>query len=98
MSKLLNLIEMSLQFLVCKVYTELLKTIQYKKISDVGIETLQIFFFFLKICKVYTELLKTIQYKKISDVGIETLQIIFKFNGLPIMLKTLKPVYIKDTN
>ena len=65
MSKLLNLIEMSLQFLVCKVYTELLKTIQYKKISD---------------------------------VGIETLQIIFKFNGLPIMLKTLKPVYIKDTN
>ena len=65
MSKLLNLIEMSLQFLVCKVYTELIKTIQYKKISD---------------------------------VGIETLQIIFKFNGLPIMLKTLKPVYIKDTN
>lgn len=50
------------------------------------------------ICKVDTELLKTIQYKKISDVGIETLQIIFKFNGLPIMLKTLKPVYIKDTN
>jgi hypothetical protein len=50
------------------------------------------------ICKVDTELLKTIQYKKISDVGIDTLQKIFNFNGLPIMLKTLKPVYIKDTN